>query len=186
MEGVDIAFWIFAVIVVIAAVGVVAQRNLFRAALLLVLSFFAVAGIYGSLSADFLAVAQVLVYMGAISVLIIFGVMLTKNVQRGNTFNRAWPSALVVCVILMGLLVFVFVDTEWPEYGVNELGVAADGTADSVEEAINMVKTEKDSTTNAIAQNIFDRDFGFLLPLEIAAALILAAVIGAIALVKDK
>ncbi|MBT4511883.1 MAG: NADH-quinone oxidoreductase subunit L [Chloroflexi bacterium] len=168
--GADIAFWIFAVIAVIAALGVVAQRNLFRAALLLVLSFFAVAGIYGSLSADFMAVAQVLVYMGAISVLIIFGVMLTKDVQRGNSFNRAWPSALVVCAALMGLLVFVFIDTDW--------------NTDMVQTGATIA--EDKPTTSAIADAIFDKDAGFLLPLEIGAALILAAVIGAIALVKDK
>jgi len=171
--GVDIAFWIFAVVGVLSAIGVVAQRNLFRAALLLVLCFFTVAGIYGSLSADFLAVAQVLVYMGAVSVLIIFAVMLTKNVQRGNPFNRAWPSAFVACACLMGLLIFVFVDTTWPSFDASQVG------------AINTV-AEGTATTGPIAGAIFDKDVGFLLPFEVAGVLILAAVIGAIALVRDK
>ncbi len=171
--GVDVAFWIFAILGVIAAIGVVAVKNLFRAALSLVLCFFTVAGIYGSLSADFMAIAQVLVYMGAISVLIIFAVMLTKDVRSGNPFNRAWPWAFVVCAALMGLLIFVFQDTSW-------------GTIDASQvEAVNTV-TEGESTTGAIAGSIFDKDSGFLLPFEISAALILAAVIGAIALVRDK
>jgi NADH-quinone oxidoreductase subunit J len=171
--GVDIAFWIFAVLGVISAIGVVAAKNLFRAALLLVLCFFTVAGIYGSLSADFLAVAQVLVYMGAISVLIIFAVMLTRDVRRGNPFNRSWPWALVVCATLMGLLIFVFQDTSW-------------GTVDASQvEAVNTL-AQGEPTTSAIAEAIFNKDSGFLLPFEIAGALILAAVIGAIALVKDK
>lgn len=168
--GVDIAFWIFAVIAVIAAVGVVAAKNLFRAALLLVLCFFCVAGIYGSLSADFLAVAQVLVYMGAVSVLIIFAVMLTRQVRRGNPFNRAWPWALVICASLMGLLIFVFQDTSWVTVtptGVNEVPAG-------------------EPTTGSIASSIFDHDNGYLLPFEISAALILASVIGAIALVREK
>ena len=168
--GAEIAFWVFAVVAVLAALAVVAVRNLFRAALFLVLSFFAVAGIYGSLSADFLAVAQVLVYMGAISVLIIFGVMLTKNVQRGNPFNRAWPWALVICTVLMGLMIFVFQDTSWGSVGASQVGPAVE---------------QGEPTTNAIAEAIFDRDAGFLLPLEIAGMMILAAVVGAIALVKD-
>jgi len=168
--GAELAFWIFAVIGVGAAIAVVAVRNLFRAALWLVLSFFAVAGIYASLSADFLAVAQVLVYMGAISVLIIFGVMLTRNVQRGNPFNRAWPWAFVICASLMGLLIFVFHDTSWVTVEAAQAGPA-----------IN----QGDPTTSEIADAIFDKDAGFLLPLEIGAALILAAVVGAIALVKD-
>ena len=171
--GVDIAFWIFAVLGVIAAIGVVAVKNLFRAALLLVLCFFTVAGIYGSLSADFMAIAQVLVYMGAISVLIIFAVMLTKDVRRGNPFNRAWPWAFVVCAALMGLLIFVFQDTSWGIIDASQV------------EAVNTV-TEGEPTTGAIAGSIFDKDSGFLLPFEISAALILAAVIGAIALVRDK
>ncbi len=169
--GAEVAFWIFAVIAVLAALAVVMVRNLFRAALFLVLSFFAVAGIYGSLSADFLAVAQVLVYMGAISVLIIFGVMLTKNVQRGNPFNRAWPWALVVCATLMGLLIFVFHDTSWTTVDASQAGPAI---------------SEGEATTSAIAEAIFDKDSGFLLPLEIGAAMILAAVVGAIALVRDE
>ena len=173
MEGVDIAFWVFAVLGVIAALSVVAMKNLFRAALMLVLCFFTVAGIYGSLSADFLAVAQVMVYMGAVSILIIFAVMLTRDVQRGNPFNRSWAWSLVVCAALMGMFIFVFVDTSWPTIDATQI------------DAVNRV-VEGDPTTGAIAGAIFDEDLGFLLPFEIAAALILAAVIGAIALVRDK
>lgn len=171
--GESVAFWIFAALGVISAIGVVAVKNLFRAALLLVLCFFTVAGIYGSLSADFMAVAQVLVYMGAISVLIIFAVMLTKDVRHGNPFNRGWAWALVICAALMGLLVFVFIDTSWPTIEATQV------------EAVNRVGDDE-ATTSAIAESIFDKDFGFLLPFEIAAAMILAAVIGAIALVRDK
>ncbi len=171
--GAELAFWIFAVLGVIAAIIVVAARNLFRAALMLVLCFFTVAGIYGTLSADFMAIAQVLVYMGAISVLIIFAVMLTKDVRSGNPFNRAWPWAFVICAALMGLLIFVFQDTSWGVIDASQV------------EPVNTVK-EGDPTTGAIAGSIFDKDSGFLLPLEISAALIMAAVIGAIALVRDK
>ncbi|PIU55205.1 MAG: NADH-quinone oxidoreductase subunit L, partial [Chloroflexi bacterium CG07_land_8_20_14_0_80_51_10] len=78
--GVDIAFWIMAALAVGAAISVIASRDLFRAALLLVLCFFAVAGIYATLSADFLAIAQVLIYVGAVAVLVIFAVMLTRQV----------------------------------------------------------------------------------------------------------
>lgn len=171
--GTDVAFWVFAVIGVLAAIGVVAIQNLFRAALLLVLCFFAVAGIYGSLSADFMAVAQVLVYMGAISVLIIFAVMLTKDVRRGNPFNRTWPFAFVVCTLLIAGLIVVAIDTNWPTISPARIP------------AVNTVP-EGDPTTGAIAGAIFDEDFGFLLPLEISGALILAAVLGAIALVREK
>jgi NADH:ubiquinone oxidoreductase subunit 6 (subunit J) len=171
--GVDIAFWIFAVVGVMAALSVVVLKNLFRAALMLVLCFFTVAGIYGSLSADFLAVAQVLVYMGAISVLIIFAVMLTKQLKSGNPFSRAWPLAFVASACLMGLLIFVFVDTNWPTISASQV------------DAVTTV-AEGNATTGPIADAIFDKDVGFILPFEVAATLILAAVLGAIALMRDK
>ncbi len=66
--GLEIAFWVLAVVSVGAALAVVLIRDIFRAALSLVLCFLAVAGIYITLSADFLAAAQVLVYVGAISI----------------------------------------------------------------------------------------------------------------------
>ena len=171
--GVDIGFWIMAVLAVVSAVSVVMARNLFRSALLLVLCFFAVAGIYMTMGADFLAIAQILVYVGAVAVLVIFAVMLTRQVQRGNPFNRAWPSAFVVCGFLVVGLIIVMVNTDWP--AVNPAQVAA----------VNSLP-EGEPTTNAIAGAIFDKDLGFLLPFEIGAALILAAVVGAIALVRDK
>jgi NADH-quinone oxidoreductase subunit J len=67
----DIIFWIIAVIAVAAALAVVLLRDVFRAALALILLFLAIAGIYVLLSADFLAVAQILVYVGAISILLL-------------------------------------------------------------------------------------------------------------------
>ena len=80
--GLDISFWILAIVVIVAALAVVSVKNVFHAALALILTFVAVAGIYITLSADFLAAVQILVYVGAISVLIILSVMLTREVQR--------------------------------------------------------------------------------------------------------
>ena len=169
--GVDIAFWIMAALAVGAAISVIASRDLFRAALLLVLCFFAVAGIYATLSADFLAIAQVLIYVGAVAVLVIFAVMLTRQVKRGNPFNKFAFPAFFLCGLLMAGFIFVAVNTSWPAVEpAAEVKVIVEGTP----------------TINAIAATIFDKDFGFLLPFEIAAALLLAAVIGAIALVREK
>ena len=85
--GLVIAFWLMATVAVIAALGVVLLRNVFRAALSLVACFLMVAGIYITLSADFLAAVQILVYVGAISVLIILGIMMTRDIQHGNPGN---------------------------------------------------------------------------------------------------
>ena len=86
--GIAIGFWILASLAVISSAAVVLLRDLFRASLFLVLSFLSVAGIYIVLQADFLAVAQVLIYVGAISILLIFAIMLTRDTQRGNPSNK--------------------------------------------------------------------------------------------------
>ena len=80
----DVVFWVLSVVAVGAALGVVLVRDLFRAALLLALVFVAVAGFFVLLSAEFLATVQVLIYVGAISVLFIFAVMLTQDVRRAT------------------------------------------------------------------------------------------------------
>lgn len=169
--GTDIAFWIIAIVAVISAISVVVARDLFRAALMLVLCFFAVAGIYATLSADFLAIAQILIYVGAVAVLVIFALMLTKDLRRGNPFNRFAVPAFFICALLLAGFIFVTVNTNWlavePATGVAQI-------------------PQGEPTTAAIAGTIFDKYSGFLLPLEIGAALLVAAVIGAIALVREK
>ncbi|MDO8687143.1 MAG: NADH-quinone oxidoreductase subunit J, partial [Dehalococcoidales bacterium] len=82
--GLDIAFWILAVVGIGAALTVVLLRDVFRAALSMVLCFMMVAGLYITLSADFLAIIQVLIYVGGISILIILAIMLTRDVQQGS------------------------------------------------------------------------------------------------------
>ena len=109
----DIVFWILAVVAIGAALGVVLVRDLFRAAILLVVVFMAVAGFFVLLSAEFLAVVQVLIYAGAISILIIFAVMLTRDVQRGNLPNQLQIPAVLFSALLLAVLVVVAMDTKW-------------------------------------------------------------------------
>ena len=163
MMGLDIAFWVLAVISVSTALAVVLMRDVFRAALFLVLCFFSVAGIYVTLSADFLAGAQVLIYVGAIAVLIIFVIMLTRESRQGSPSGRLRLPAILIGLFFLITMLFVVLNTDWH--------VVAEPPAESA--------------TTAIAQALFSED-GFVLAFEIAAALLLAAVIGAIALVRDK
>jgi len=161
--GMDIAFWILAVISVGAALAVVFMRDIFRVALFMILCFFAVAGIYVALSADFLAAAQVLIYVGAVGVLLMFAIMLTKDSKRGSLTGRLRPLAMLVAILFMVTMILVVISTDW--------NVAAE--------------VSKEPTTAKIAQSIFSRD-GFVLAFEISAALLLAAAIGAIVLVREK
>jgi len=161
--GSAIAFWILAVVGVGAALAVVLLRDVFRAALALVLCFLTVAGIYVTLSADFLAAVQVLVYVGAIAILIILAIMMTRDLQKGSRTNRLRVPALVVAVVFFGVVVFAMVNTSW-----------------------QVVSTPpQEPTTSALAIRLFGEG-GFLLPLEIAAVLLLAAILGAIVLVREK
>jgi NADH-quinone oxidoreductase subunit J len=109
----DTVFWILAVIAIGGALGVVLVKDLFRAALLLVVVFMAVAGFFVLMSAEFLAVVQVLIYVGAISILIIFAVMLTRDVQQGNLPNQLQIPAVLFAAVLLAVLVVVATDTNW-------------------------------------------------------------------------
>jgi NADH-quinone oxidoreductase subunit J len=161
--GLDIAFWVLAIIGVAAALAVVLLRDIFRAALSLILCFLVVAGIYVTLSADFLAAAQVLIYVGAISVLIILAIMLTRDVQRGSLTNKLRVPAFVVAVLLLAVISFAVTNTGWQISGQAPL----------------------EPTTAALAGKLFGEG-GFMLAVVIAALLLLAAILGAIVMVREK
>ena len=161
--GLVIAFWILAVVAVLSALGVVFLRNVFRAALSLVLCFITVAGLYVTLSADFLAAVQILVYVGAISVLIILAIMMTRDVQRGSPSNKMKIPAFVVAAVFLAVLIYTMVNTSWQIAGEAPLT----------------------PTTAPLAVKLFSEG-GFILPVEIAAVLLLAAILGAIVIAREK
>jgi NADH-quinone oxidoreductase subunit J len=103
----QVAFAVLALIVLGSALFVVSSRNLFRAALMLIVSFFGVAGFYVLLDLGLFAVAQVMVYIGAISILIIFSVMLTRGMQGMIPRNSQALGAAVVAAIIFGALLLV-------------------------------------------------------------------------------
>jgi NADH-quinone oxidoreductase subunit J len=148
---------------VVAALGVVFIRNVFRAALTLILCFIAVAGLYVTLSADFLAAVQILVYVGAISVLIILAIMMTREVQRGSPVNKMEIPAAIVATVLLIILVYTVTNTPWK--------IAAEAPLSP--------------TTVPLAARLFSEN-GFILPVEIGAVLLLAAIIGAIVITREK
>ena len=161
--GTVVAFWILAIVAIAAALGVVLIKNVFRAALSLVLCFVMVAGLYVTLSADFLAAVQILVYVGAISVLIILAIMMTREVQQGSPSNKLQVPAFLLAIVFLGVVVFAVVKTPWRIAGAAPLS----------------------PTTAPLALKLFSAE-GFILPVEIAAVLILAAIIGAIVLAREK
>ncbi len=111
----DIIFYIFAAITVLSALFVVTTRNIVHSAFYLLFTFFGVAGIYVLLGADFIAIAQIMVYVGGILILILFGVMLTNkitSVEIKTGTVQMLPAAIGVA-IFMGAVISVMIMTNW-------------------------------------------------------------------------
>lgn len=159
--GVVVAFWVLAVTSVGSALMVAAVRNLLHAALFLVLSFVGVAGLYITLSADFVAVAQVLIYAGAIAVLILFAIMLTPRAARDNADGMFWMPALVLAGLMATTISLIAVRTDW---AISDRGPFSE-------------------TATAIGEALLDP---FVLPFEVASVLLVAAMIGAIVILEEE
>jgi NADH:ubiquinone oxidoreductase subunit 6 (subunit J) len=172
----EAGFWILAVISVAAALAVVLLKDIFRAALFLILCFFTVAGIYATLSADFLAVVQVLVYVGAVGILLIFAIMFTRETQHGSLFNRQHTFAMFFAALLLVAMIFTMTQTDWAS-----LGAVANPAATIDRGLLGSGK----GLTQYIGGQLFDEN-GFILPVEIAGVMLLAAVLGGIVIMRDK
>jgi NADH-quinone oxidoreductase subunit J len=162
-----IAFFALAGLTLLGAVAVVTLKNLFRSALALVVAFIGVAGIYFLLQAEFLAVVQILIYVGAITVLILFAIMLTRRLMEQGLFQLSgkWWLAAPLSLGLFALIGLVAWSTAWPQRPKEAL--PSDAVA-------------------ALGQQLMTT---YLLPFEIASVLLLVALVGAIVVawpVKDR
>jgi len=170
-----------AAVIVLAALFVVSTRNLFRAALMLVVSFFGIAGLYVLLDAGFFAVAQVLVYIGAISILIIFGVMLTRGMQGMEPRNTQAVGGAVVAAIIFGVLVLLLgpfhVTINNREFGNIAWNFAKDATGNAPAVA--------DTYIASLGVALVDVN-QFALPFELASVMILLVMIGAIWVARER
>ena len=148
---------------VITAIWVVLSPNLIHSAVSLLFTLFGVAGLYVFLYADFIAAAQIIIYVGGILVLIIFGVMLTNNIDDPKLSNQS-QNQLVGGVFSFALLIMlsnIVFDTNW-----------------FVKELIT-----RESTVNEIGMMLLST---YLLPFEVISILLLAALIGAAMLSRKK
>ena len=186
----DVTFWILSVMAIGGALGVVMVPDLFRAALLLIVVFIAVAGFFILLSAEFLAVVQVLIYVGAIAILIIFAVMLTRDVQRGNLPNRLQLPAAVFAALLLAALVTVAVDTKWEFLPADQQARVELVQTNSVTTLTGEVLTEQGVTSDEDQSEVQEAGLAdllisdYVLPFEAVSVLLLAALIGALVLVR--
>lgn len=167
----QIIFFILAAIILTSAIVVVTMRNLFHAALALMVTFLGVAGIYVLLEAGFLGMAQLLVYIGAISILIIFAIMMTRRLMqtRETPFNSQSIAALIGTLITMAIL-FVVISRLYP---LVPGGDSLLGAAPQVDPAVI------NSSVARMGRSFVSAD-AYVLPFEIASVLLLAALVGSI------
>lgn len=152
-------FYVLSIITVGAAIGVVTVRNIFHAALLLVLTFVGVAGLYITLQADFIAAVQILVYAGAVAILLVFAIMLTHNLdEKASSSLLRWPALIMSTLVGLVIMGYAFA-TNWP--------------VSSQQPIFN--------TTLELADALFNK---YVLPFEVASILLLAAMVGAIVLAR--
>ncbi len=161
MDWYDILFYAFAVLTIGSAIGVVFSRNIVYAAFSLLITFFGVAALYVLLSADFIAITQILLYVGGVLVLIVFGIMLTTRAQKVEVkqgFIRLLPPVLVAGIIA-GTLIGVLTTTKWPAAGL----------------------APYEETARPIGALLMTT---FVLPFELASILLLVALIGAVIIAR--
>ena len=158
--GFHLAFWLLAAMTIGGASMIIFSRNLIHAVIFLIISLLGVAGLYLTLSADFIAVVQVLIYVGAISVLMLFAIMLTPRAERDNSESSLKLPAAAVMVLILTATVYVALDTDW---GAVRQAALAD-------------------QARLIGQSLINE---YVLPFEIGAVLLTVALVGAIALARQ-
>jgi NADH-quinone oxidoreductase subunit J len=157
-----LAFWIVALIVIAFAIGVVTFKNLIYNAIAMVCCFTGVAGLYIILHAELLAAAQVLIYVGAISILILFAIMLTHH-RGGNIkiffHKQSWLAIPVVALVFILLA-----------------GVLASARYSSTAQSMN-------PDTHGLADILFN-DYAF--PFEVVSLVLLVAMVGAVVMASKE
>jgi NADH:ubiquinone oxidoreductase subunit 6 (subunit J) len=191
-----ILFLVLSVVVLGSALFVVTTRNLFRGALMLVLSFFGVAGFYVLLDAGLFAVAQILIYIGAISILIIFSVMLTRGMQGMEPRNAQYLGAAIVSAIIFGALLFILgpIRTTFDPQSIPLFNlIFRNATPREVGGIVWAIKVDQAGALLAVPQT-YIADFGralvdinqYLLPFLLVALMVDIALSGAIHIARQR
>ena len=172
MTQVEIVFWLFAVSAIVTAVLCITRQSPVASALWLVGTMFSLAGIFLLLDAHFIAAIQILVYAGAVMVLLLFVIMLLNLGRAGPKDMLGWAGRLVMLAVagLLGVELWVLGRAA----PTDQLVLAGESVAQIAEEQ---------GAVAMISEPLFQ---GFLLPFEITGMLLLAAIVGAVVLAKRR
>ena len=160
MTVAEVVFYVVAFLTIVAAVGVVTVPNVVHAALFLILTLLGVAGFYILLTSEFLALVQILIYAGTVSVLLLLALMLTRGQEQNLptvASGAQWPLGLAASGVLVVALVTAVLDSQWPR----DVGEVT---------SVNL---------DTLAGALF-RDW--LLPFEVVSIVLLVALVGAVVL----
>jgi NADH-quinone oxidoreductase subunit J len=160
----NLLFWLIWVAIVVSAATVAFGRNLIYSVFALMGTFIGVAGIYIFLNADFMAVTQIVVYVGGILVLLVFGIMLTNRISTARISQTSYQRVLgsVVVTVLIAIMLSAIFTHDWNSYSS---------------------PMAFDSTVNGIGELLFS---DYLILFEIASVLLLGALIGAATLARKE
>jgi len=174
MDLATVLFWIIAILLVGSALLVVGLRNM-HSALALVVLFAMASGIYLLLNAEFIAIVQILIYTGAVSILILFALMLTRtsNLQlNSNPSNKQWWLAVIISALVGAVIIFAV--TASPHAVANE----GNGSGQLPNGINNVVR---------IGQLLYSPiTYSYVLPFEIASLVLLVAIVGAIVIGREE
>jgi NADH-quinone oxidoreductase subunit J len=162
---VDLVFWILSAVILVSGLLVVSLKNIFHCAMFLILCLSGVAGIFLLLHAEFLAAAQVLIYVGAVAILMVFAIMLTSNLASRKivmTNRKAGSAALACAIFAVGVYYLIKTATSAGVWDTATQALPAD----------NVLVIGKLLMTH------------FMLPFEVVSVVLLAAMIGAIVLAR--
>lgn len=171
----SIAFFVIAAVLVGSSLAVVMLRNIVHSALFLALFFGAAAGIYVLADAEFIAIVQVLIYAGAVTILVLFAIMLTQNAmsREGNPFNKQWWLAGLICLILGGGIIFAVSSSHMAHLSPSATIVLAG-------------ESQGSGTVVRIGQLLYSPfNYSYVLPFEIASIVLLVAIVGAITIARE-
>jgi NADH-quinone oxidoreductase subunit J len=159
----QVVFIVLGLITVAAAVAVVSLPNLFHSALSLVLALFALAGLYALLGAGYIAVVQVLIYVGAVAVLIILGIMVSERFMghRRQAISEQWWIGAIAAALLLAVLSYLGVRVAWPV----------------------VVQQPPSDMVARLGEALVGK---YVLPFEVASLVLVASLIGAIYIARER
>lgn len=183
---IGILFLVIATLGLLAALGTVLARNLVHAALYLVAFFFLIACVFVMLEAEFMAAIQVLVYIGAVAILLMFGIMLTRNIQGDETTGGTWTRYIPGGLVSLGMLAVLTIGIRDETGGAGRLAWTAMRERPPIAR-LDAPASEIDTDPRSLAINNMAPAVGremmtrYVVPFEVAGLLLTAAVVGAIA-----